>query len=191
MTITKDSVVSIEYTLTDDANEVLDSSEGTGPLEYLHGKNNLIPGLEKHLEGKKAGDKFKVSVAPAEGYGEYQDRLVVEVERSQFPDDVEITEGMQFEAGGPDGSQVVTVTAVSDTKVTVDANHPLAGETLNFDVTVVSVRESTEQEKAEGLESHGCGCGCGGGGCGDGDCGDECGCGDDDDGACGSGGCGH
>ncbi len=186
MTITKDSVVTIEYTLTDNENEVLDSSEGTGPLEYLHGHNNLIPGLEKELEGKKAGDTFKTSVAPKDGYGEYQDKLVVEVDRSQFPDDVEINEGMQFEAGGPDGSQIVTVTAVTDAKVTVDANHTLAGETLNFDVKVVSVREATDKEKAEGLESQGCGCGCGDGGCGD-----DCDCEEDGNGeGCGSGGCG-
>lgn len=177
MIISKDSVVSIDYTLTDNENEVLDSSEGTGPLEYLHGHNNLIPGLEKVLEGKKAGDTFKTTVAPKDGYGEYQDRLVVEVERTQFPANVEITEGMQFEAGGPEGSQIVSVTAISDSKVTVDANHPLAGETLNFDVTIVSVRESTERERAEGLQSE-----CGGG------CGDDCEC--DDDAGCESGGCG-
>lgn len=182
MTISKDSVVSIEYTLTDDENEVLDSSEGTGPLEYLHGRNNLIPGLEKHLEGKGAGDTFKVSVAPADAYGEYQDELVVEVARNQFPDDVEIVEGMQFEAGSPEGSRVVTVTEVNGDKIKVDANHPLAGETLHFDVKVISVRESTEDERTNGLDQ-GCGCGCGGDSCGD-DCGDECGCGD----GCG---CGH
>lgn len=173
MTIAKDKVVSIEYTLTDDQNEVLDSSEGMGPLEYLHGRNNLIPGLEKELEGKKAGDTLKATIAPADAYGEYQDELVVEVERSQFPDDVEVTEGMQFEAGGPDGSRVVTVTEVNDAKITVDANHPLAGETLHFDVKVVAVRDATEDEKENGLKG-GCGCGCG----------DDC----DDD--CESGGCG-
>jgi FKBP-type peptidyl-prolyl cis-trans isomerase SlyD len=187
MTISKDSVVSIEYTLTDDGNEVLDSSEGAGPLEYLHGHNNLIPGLEKELEGKKAGDSFKATIKPEEAYGVYHDELVVQVDRSQFPDDVEIEEGMQFEAGGPNGSQVVTVTAISDTKVTVDANHALAGETLHFDVKVVSVRESTDEEKARGLQSS-CGCGCGHDDCGD-ECGDDCGCDDE----CGSGecGCGH
>jgi FKBP-type peptidyl-prolyl cis-trans isomerase SlyD len=183
MTISKDSVVTIEYTLTDDQNEVLDSSEGMGPLEYLHGHNNLIPGLEKELEGKKAGDSFKTTVPPAEAYGEFQKELVVEVDRSQFPDDVEITEGMQFEAGGPDGSHVVTVTAVNDKKVTVDANHPLAGETLHFDVKVVSIREATEEEKENGLDQ-GCGCGCG----------DDCDCDCDDEdcdhehGGCGCGG---
>lgn len=179
MTISKDSVVSIEYTLTDDQNEVLDSSQGTGPLEYLHGHQNLIPGLEKELEGKKAGDNFKATVPPAEAYGEYQDELVVEVDRSQFPDDVDVVEGMQFEAGSPDGSRVVTVTSVEGQKITVDANHPLAGETLHFDVKVVSVRAATEDEKENGLD-HGCGCGSGG-------CGDDCEC---DDGSCGSGGCG-
>jgi len=178
MTIAKDKVVSIEYTLTDDQNEVLDSSEGMGPLEYLHGHNNLIPGLEKELEGKKAGDTLKATIAPADAYGEFQDELVVEVDRSQFPDDVEITEGMQFEAGSPEGSRVVTVTKINDSKVTVDANHPLAGETLHFDVKVVSVREATDDEKANGLKGS-CGCGCG----------DDCE-GDCDDEGCESGGCG-
>lgn len=180
MTISKDSVVSIKYTLTDAQNEVIDSSEEMGPLEYLHGNNNLIPGLEKELEGKKAGDSFKVTIAPGEAYGEKHDELIVEVERSQFPDDAEIVEGMQFEAGGPEGSRVVTVTAINDTKITVDANHPLAGETLHFDVEVIAVREATEEEKASGLESD---CGCDD---------DDCGCGDDDgcsSGGCASGGC--
>lgn len=180
MTITKDSVVSIEYTLTDANNEVLDSSQGAGPLEYLHGNQNLIPGLEKELEGKKAGDVVKAVVPPADAYGDYQEELVVEVERAQFPEDVEITEGMQFEAGGPGGSRIVTVTGVNGDKVTIDANHPLAGETLHFDVKIVAVREATEDEKANGLSSGGCGCGCGD------DCGDDCDCDDD----CGSGGCG-
>lgn len=183
MTIAKDSVVSIEYTLTDDQNEVLDSSEGMGPLEYLHGHNNLIPGLEKELEGKNVGDSFKTVINPADAYGEFQKELVVEVDRAQFPDDVEITVGMQFEAGGPDGSRIVTVTDVKDSKITVDANHPLAGETLHFDVKVISIREATEQEKAEGLDT-GCGCGCGD----DCDCDDDCG--HESHGDCGCG-CGH
>lgn len=180
MTISKDSVVSIKYTLTDAQNEVIDSSDEMGPLEYLHGNNNLIPGLEKELEGKKAGDSFKVTIAPGEAYGEKHDELVVEVDRAQFPDDAEIVEGMQFEAGGPEGSRVVTVTAINENKITVDANHPLAGETLHFDVEVVAVREATEEEKASGLES---GCGCGDDDCEDDDC---C---SSDDSDCSSGGC--
>jgi FKBP-type peptidyl-prolyl cis-trans isomerase SlyD len=179
MTITKDSVVEIEYTLTDSQNEVIDSSEGSGPLEYLHGHENIIPGLEKELEGKSAGATFKTTVAPLEAYGERQEELVVQVNRSQFPSDVELTEGMQFEAGSPDGSRVVTVTAIDGDSITVDANHPLAGETLHFDVKVVSVRAATEEEIQSGLQSS-CGCGCGD------DCGDDCDC---EDGGCGSGGC--
>lgn len=183
MTISKDSVVSIDYTLTDNENEVLDSSEGSGPLEYLHGHDNLIPGLERELEGKKAGDTFKAVIKPEDAYGEYQENLIVEVDRSQFPEDVEIEEGMQFEAGGPDGSRVVTVTKIDGGKVTVDANHPLAGETLNFDVKVVSVREATDEEKESGLRDQ-CGCGCG----------DDCDCDDncegEEHGSCGCG-CGH
>lgn len=173
MTITKNSVVSLNYTLTDDEGEILDSSEGMGPLDYIHGQGNLIPGLEKDLEGKKAGDTFKTTIEPQEAYGEVQEDFVVVVERNQFPDDVEIEVGMQFEAGGPDGSRLVTVTEVDGEKITVDANHPLAGERLHFDVTVVAVRDATEEEIANGLE-HSCGCG------------DDCGCDDD----CGSGGCG-
>lgn len=185
MTISKDSVVSIEYTLTDDQKEVLDSSDGMGPLEYLHGHSNLIPGLEKELEGKKAGDAFKVSIKPEEAYGVYHDELVVQVDKNQFPDDAEIEVGMQFEAGGPNGSQVVTVTKVEDDKITVDANHPLAGENLHFDVKVISVRESTEEERANGLDQ-GCGCGCGHD---HGECGDDCDC-EEESGSCGCG-CGH
>ena len=177
MTISKDSVVSIEYTLTDNTNEVLDSSTELGPLEYLHGHNNLIPGLEKELEGKSVGDSFKVTVAPIDAYGEYLDELVVEVDRSQFPNDIEIVEGMQFEAGSPEGARIVTVKSIQDSKITIDANHPLAGETLNFDVKIIAIRDATEQEKTSGLESH-CGCGCG----------DDCDC-DNDDCGCESGGC--
>jgi FKBP-type peptidyl-prolyl cis-trans isomerase SlyD len=182
MTISKDSVVSIEYSLTDDTNEILDSSEGMGPLEYLHGHSNIIPGLERELEGKKAGDSFKVSVKPEDAYGAYDENLVVKVGREQFPDDVEIEEGMQFEAAGPNGSHIVKVTAVEGDKVTIDANHDLAGETLHFDVKVISVRESTEEERAQGGLHSGCGCGCDHDDCEDEDC---CGSGD-----CGCG-CGH
>ncbi len=176
MTISKDKVVSIEYSLKNDAGELLDSSEGTGPLEYIQGHNNIIPGLEKALEGKTAGDKISVVVAPADGYGEHHDDLVIEVDKSQFQADGEIEEGMQFEAESENGSHIVVVTKVTDSKVTVDANHPLAGENLHFDVTVADVRDATEQELEEGLD-YGCGC--------EGDCdSDECG-----SGGCGTGGC--
>lgn len=172
MTVTKDSVVGIEYTLADDNNQTLDSSAGARPLEYLHGHNNIIPGLEKELSGKAVGDEFTATVPPAEAYGERQDNLVVEVKRAQFPDDVDLKAGMQFEAGDANGSRIVTVTAINGDSVTVDANHPLAGENLHFSVKVVSIREATDEEKSNGfLDPHSCG--------------DDCNCSDD----CGSDGC--
>jgi len=172
MTVTKDSVVGIEYTLTNDKKQTLDSSTGAGPLEYLHGHNNIIPGLEKELDGKSIGDEFTATVPPADAYGERMDNLVVEVNRAQFPEDVDVAPGMQFEAGDANGSRIVTVTAVNDDSVTVDANHPLAGENLNFAVKVVSIHEATDEEKTKGfLDPHSCG--------------DDCDCGDD----CASGGC--
>lgn len=185
MIIGKNKVVSIEYTLKDSTGEVVDSSEGHAPLDYIHGAQNIIPGLEKELEGKKAGDKLSVVVEPADGYGEYSKDLVIEVSKEQFPADAEIEEGMQFEADSETGGRLVTVVAVSDKTITIDANHPLAGEKLFFDVTVAAVREATDEEIAKGLFAHSS-CGCGDD--------DDCDCGDDDcgcsSGGCGSGGCG-
>ena len=149
MRIGKNSVVSIDYTLTDAAGEVLDSSKGREPLDYIHGTGSIVVGLEEALEGKEQGATLKVSVPPAKGYGERDARLSQEVPRAMF--EVESIEpGMRFHAEGEHGMHVVTVTAVDSEKVTVDANHPLAGQTLNFEVTVVSVREATQQELSHG-----------------------------------------
>ncbi|MEX1139161.1 MAG: peptidylprolyl isomerase [Bacteroidota bacterium] len=151
MKIEKDSVVSIEYTLTDERGEVLDSSKEHGePLAYIHGAGNIIPGLENVLLGKSAGEKFTVSIAPENGYGIRDERHVAKVARDQFKgvDDLEV--GMQFRTEGSGHSQVVTVTAVEKDTVLVDANHPLAGKTLNFDVSVVSVRKATAEELSHG-----------------------------------------
>ncbi len=179
MNIAKDLVVSIDYTLTDGNGQVLDSSSGTGPLSYLHGNENIIPGLEKALEGKAEGVALKVSVPAAEGYGLRDEKLVLNVPIDRFQDAGTVEAGMQFEAETAEGNRVVTVTKVADGMVTVDANHPLAGMDLNFDVTVTSVRAATAEEISHGhphVEHSGCGCG---GSCGDGGCGDDCGCGDD------------
>ncbi len=201
MNIEKDRVVSLTYTLTDTAGKVLDSSTETGPLSYLHGNGNIIPGLEKALEGKGEGAAFKVTVPAAEAYGERDEHLVVNVPRDRFQGVADIQAGMQFEAETAEGSRLVTVTKVSPDMVTVDANHALAGQDLNFDVEVVAIRAATAEELSHGhphVEHQGCGCGCGddcGDGCGD-DCGcgdgDECGCGDDhgeEGSGCGCGGC--
>lgn len=194
MNVAKDRVVSLSYTLTDPQGKVLDSSEDTGPLAYLHGNDNIIVGLEKALEGKNEGDAFKVTVKAAEAYGDRDEGLVVNVPRDRFQGVSSIEPGMQFEAETAEGSRLVTVTKVTDSMVTVDANHTLAGIDLTFDVSVVAIRAASAEELQHGHphveHSHG-GCGCGDGGCGDGcgcgdgDCGDGCGCGEDSGCGCG------
>lgn len=144
-------VASIHYTLTNNSGEVLDSSDGAEPLAYLHGAGNIIPGLENALVGKTAGAALQVNIAPAEAYGEVQPELVQVVPREAFQGVDEIEPGMAFEAQDPQGqSRRIIVKSVADDEVTIDANHPLAGVELNFDVTVVDVRDASEEEIAHG-----------------------------------------
>ena len=159
MKITKNSLVTLEYTLKDEDGEVLDSSLEMGPLEYIHGFGMIVPGLESALSGKDSGDELSVVVAPKDAYGEFDESLIFKVDKKQFPPDVKIEVGMEFETDGPH-SRAVRVIEIGDDTVTIDANHPLAGETLHFDVKVVSSRMATDEEIAE-LFSHSCGCGCG------------------------------
>jgi FKBP-type peptidyl-prolyl cis-trans isomerase SlyD len=156
MLIAKDSVVSIDYTLTDSDGTVLDSSKGQKPLEYLHGSGNIIPGLEEALEGKGTGDSFKVSVPPEKGYGTRNEALSQKVPRKMFDSKTEIKPGMRFHAEAEHGEHTVTVIAVDSENITVDANHPLAGKILNFDVKITGVRAATHEELAHG-HVHGAG----------------------------------
>lgn len=150
MQIAQNAVVSFHYTLTNNEGEVLDSSEGREPLAYIHGAGNIVPGLEKELDGKTSGDQLKVAVSPEEGYGEVQEALVQEVPREAFQGVEEIEAGMQFQAQTQGGPLMVTVTKVEGDTVTVDGNHPLAGETLNFDVQITNVREASAEELEHG-----------------------------------------
>jgi len=150
MKISKQKVVSFDYTLTDNDGEVIDSSEGNEPLAYIHGSGFLIPGLENEMEGKQAGDAFKVTVAPEDAYGVRDDSLVKEVERDMFGDVENLEAGMQFQAETEDGIEVVVVTAVGEDTVTVDGNHPLADVNVNFDVKIVDVRDATAEELDHG-----------------------------------------
>ena len=146
MTISANKVVTLDYTLTNDSGEILDQSNN-GQFAYLHGANNIIPGLENALTGKTAGDNLNVKVNPDQGYGVRDENLsqVVGIDMFETPDDV--TVGMQFHAQSGDGHRIViTVTNIDGDQVAIDGNHPLAGVTLNFDVTVVEVRDATEQE---------------------------------------------
>ncbi len=157
MQIQDNAVVSIHYTLTNEAGDTIDSSAGAEPLAYLHGAANIIPGLEDALVGKTAGDKLNVTVAPADGYGEHIAELVQEVPSEMFQGVDEVQVGMEFHAESNTGQPIaVTVTKVEDDKVTIDANHPLAGVTLNFDVEVVEVRDASAEELEHG-HVHGAG----------------------------------
>lgn len=150
MTIAKNKVVSIHYTLTGDDGGVIDSSNGREPFAFIHGIGMIVVGLEEALEGKGQGEKFNVSIPADKGYGPRHDQMVQDIPKDQFPADHEIKVGDQFHAQGDHGSQIVTVTAVAADKVTIDANHPLAGKTLNFDVEVIEVRDATPDELSHG-----------------------------------------
>jgi FKBP-type peptidyl-prolyl cis-trans isomerase SlyD len=147
LTVTDNLVVSISYTLTNDDATVLDSTEESGPMDYLHGAENIIPGLEDGLEGKKVGDKLKVRVDPDDGYGEIFTELMQVVDIASFEGVESVEAGMQFESETDDGElEIVSIKSVDGNEVTIDANHPLAGVTLNFDVEIVGIREATAEE---------------------------------------------
>lgn len=146
MQITKNKVAAIHYTLRDNQGTVIDTSDGRDPLYYLHGAGNLIAGMEEGLEGKGKGDKFQLKVEPAKGYGEKDPAMVQQVPRSAFGDQ-EVRPGMKFST---DRGDVVTITDVNLEAVTVDANHPLAGVELNFDVEVMDVRDASSEEISHG-----------------------------------------
>ncbi|MDG4867359.1 peptidylprolyl isomerase [Guyparkeria sp. 1SP6A2] len=150
MQVQNDHVVSIDYTLKNDAGEVMDSSEQTGPLAYLHGQQNIIPGLEKALDDKSVGDSFTVSIEPAEAYGERNEEMIQTVPRSMFQGVDEIEPGMRFQAQTEGGVTVVTIKEVNGDEITLDGNHELAGETLHFDVEVKDVRPASAEELEHG-----------------------------------------
>ena len=146
MPIATNDVVTIHYTLRDDADKVIDSSSAGEPLAYLHGHGNIIPGLERELAGKSVGERLTVRVPPADGYGEYDRALVQKVPRRALKGIANLKVGMRLQAG----HQAVTVTHVAGDMVTLDGNHPLAGRNLNFDVEITAVRPATEEELAHG-----------------------------------------
>ena len=156
MTITRDSVVSIHYTLRDDAGTIIDSSTSGEPLAYLHGHGNLVPGLERELAGKNAGDKLSVKLAAADGYGEYDKQLVQRVPLRSLRGVSDLKVGLRLQAQTEQGPRAVTVTRIAGDMVTLDGNHPLAGKNLNFEVEITAVRDATQEELSHGhVHGHG------------------------------------
>ena len=150
MQIADNKVASFHYTLRNDEGDILDSSDGGAPLAYLHGVGNISPGLEAALVGKQTGDSLSVRVSAEEGYGPVRDELIQTVPMEAFTGVENVAKGMRFEASTASGPVSVVVTKVEGEEVTVDGNHPLAGQALNFEVAVVEVRDSTEEERSHG-----------------------------------------
>jgi FKBP-type peptidyl-prolyl cis-trans isomerase SlyD len=155
MKVSKGSVVGVDYSLHLGDGQVVDASSPGEPLQYLHGEGQIVPGLENALEGLSIGDRKQVVVAPAEGYGEHDPRGIQEVPKKAFPPGFDPQPGMELTAEGPQGEPVpFVVREVKPDSVVIDLNHPLAGKTLHFDVTVREVRAATDEEKAHG-HAHG------------------------------------
>ncbi len=155
MRIEKGRVVDIDYSLHLGDGEVVDRSDPGEPLSYLHGEGEIVPGLESALEGLDVGDRKQVVVPPASGYGDHDPRGLQQVPRQAFPADFKPEVGMELSAQGPDGDEVAfVIQRVEPELITIDLNHPLAGKTLHFDVTVREVREATPDELEHG-HAHG------------------------------------
>ena len=148
MQIEKNKVVSLRYTLKNSQGELLDQADTARPFVYLHGANNIVVGLENRLAAKKALDTLQAIVPPEEGYGLRNDTLIQEIPRKMFEsmDATMLVAGAQFEAQTDAGVEVITIVSVSDETIKIDANHPLAGEILHFDIEILSVREATTDE---------------------------------------------
>ncbi len=154
MKITKNTVVSLEYTLKNNEGMVLDSSVGREPLVYLHGVGALIPGLENKLEGAETGAKMNIEIQPEEGYGKSNPDMIHIVPKSGFQGDDEMQEGMQVQVETENGPLIATVTKIAGEDVTLDLNHPLADMILHFDVEIKDLREATADEISHG-HAHG------------------------------------
>ncbi len=150
MQIAERTVASFNYTLTNDAGEVIDSSAGRSPLAYLHGAGNIVPGLEKEMLGHSAGDVFNVQVSPEEGYGMPNPMMIQVVPKAAFQGVDELEVGMEFQAQTPQGPMSVVIARIEGDEVTVDGNHPLAGQTLHFAIEVTEVREASLEELTHG-----------------------------------------
>lgn len=160
MTIEKHKVVSIDYILTNDEGDILDTTQDESPLEYLHGANNLLPALESALEGKGLKARVQTKVSPEEGYGVYDEELTQTVPLSSFPNPEQIKAGTQFQVETSQGIKIATISRVENGELTVDLNHPLAGQNLNFDIQVVGIRDATAEEIENGhIHTEGCSCG--------------------------------
>jgi FKBP-type peptidyl-prolyl cis-trans isomerase SlyD len=170
MNIAKNKMVTVDYTVKIETGKVMDSSKGGKPLSYIHGLGNMIPGFEAALEGKETSRELTFSVDASEGYGEHRSNLLFSVPREKFVGVQNLDVGMQFMVETPQGTAPMTISCIDDDTVELDANHPLAGHTLTFDVEIVDVRDATEKELEEAYSSLAPGCSCSDRSCQEGGC---------------------
>ena len=169
MIIAKDKAVTLEYTLSDERGETIESSKGRAPLTYVHGSGGLIKGFETALEGRSAKESFSFIVKPEDGYGDRRENLLFQAPKEQFSGIPELAVGMPLRVQTSNGAMVVTIAGIEEDKVLLDGNHPLAGKALTFVVEVLDVRDATAEELEEASQpEEGCGGGCGS------SCGEEC-----------------
>ena len=146
MKITKNKIATLDYTLKNDKGDIINTSDKDGPIMYLHGYENLIPGLENALENREKGESFEISVLPEQGYGNYDENLIITVKKKDLELDEEIELGMELEARTEDSTQLFYVSELDGDDVTLDGNHPLAGMTLFFTIKIIDVRDATTEE---------------------------------------------
>ncbi len=159
MIVEKEKAVSINYVLTNDNNEILDSTQGQPPMVYLHGADNILPGLENALEGKSLKSRIQTIIPAEEGYGKNNPELVQTVPLSTFPNSEKIEAGTQFQLETSYGPRTATIAKIENDEVTIDMNHPLAGQNLHFDVEIADIRQATVDEIEKGhIHAEGCGC---------------------------------
>ncbi len=182
--IETDTVATVAYVLKNNKGEVLDQAGAEDGFEYLHGHQNIVPGLEQALTGAAVGDKLSVTVKAADAYGEYDAELVKAVPKEKFPEDIrtKVQPGELLQVDSGDGWAVVKVKEVSDTDITLDGNHELAGQDLHFDVEIIAIRPATAKEIEHGHTHADDDCCCGG------DCDGDCDCDGEGDSKCGCGG---
>jgi len=146
MKVIKNSIVTLEYVLMDSKSEVLESSKVDGEYDYLHGIGEMLPGVEKALNGLEKGAKIDIVISPEDGFGVKNKDLILEIEKDIFPEDSVLEEGMEFDVEDEDGDNIITILEVRGDKVRVDKNHPLAGETLRVKAEIIDIRLAEDWE---------------------------------------------
>jgi FKBP-type peptidyl-prolyl cis-trans isomerase SlyD len=151
MALKPNQVVSVYFTVKDELDEIVDQTTMGNPFTFLSGKNQILPALEEEIGNMIIGSKKNIVLKPSDAYGEYIPEAVQVVNRSEFPEDMELEEGLNFVANTPEGNQLpFIVTEIDGDNITIDFNHPLAGETLTFDVELLDIRQATNEEIQHG-----------------------------------------